>query len=199
MLIVMIVLNRIGLVTHLTLDIVFLLYSGWALFNLLASGALSWFPACLFTTGVGFGLLVIRLSWPDLQYMPYLAIAPANLVLAHVFARGLLSGRKPVLVRLIQLMGQGRTDDPRFGRFLAGQCALWSAMAFSTAVLALGCMVFVDARPIFSTALTALIIIQIAWFALSHYYASLRFGRTETWMATLKIMIQPETWSSLRA
>jgi hypothetical protein len=128
--------------------------------------------------------------------MPYLLVVPANLIAAWMFSRGLLSGRKAILVDLIEIMGL-RPLDPRFRRFVEGQCLLWSVMSFGLAVVAFLAMVWAAERAALGAILSALVIVQILWFAVSHYYAAYRYSRPETWPLTLRTMIRPDVWSRL--
>ena len=191
------VLAAAGALDGVTLDIVFLACCAWTVLRLIArsDGSLSLF---VMAAG-GFGLLALaRLELPDLQYLPYLAIAPANLVLAYVFGRGLLGDREPVLIQLVKVMGLKTADDPAFRRFVVRQSLLWSLMTLAMAIVALVCVVADAARPMLSNVLLALALVQIAHFALSHQWAALRYGRPETWMLTLRTMARPETWRGLK-
>jgi hypothetical protein len=198
-LIVATILTALGTISQQALDYVFLGSVAWALFNTFRKAALRPLPAAGIAVGIAGALAGLQVWQPSLQFMPYLVIAPANLAMAYFFARGLFPGRQPVLLQLIRAMGKGPVDDPRFRRFVASQCLLWSLMTFATACLAFVAMVSKSAWPWLPGALTNLIMIQIAWFVLSHYYASLRYNRPETWCNTLRAMTRPGIWSSLRA
>jgi hypothetical protein len=192
------VLAGMGVISPQSLDYVFLCLAAWALFKLIRRIARP-APAALLAAGMAGCLAGLQIWQPWLRYMPYLVVFPANLALAHIFARGLLPGRQPVLLQLIRAMGEGPVDDRRFRNFVISQCALWSLMTFATACLAFVAMVSVTARPSVSVALMDLMIFQIIWFVLSHHYASLRYNRTETWRGTLRTMARPDIWSALRA
>ncbi len=201
-LIVATVLKAIGVISAPALDYVFLCLAAWALFNMIRKVVPRPLAAAMLAAGITGGLVGVQIWQPTLRYMPYLVIAPANLALAYVFARGLFPGRQPVLLQLIRAMGKGPVDDlrfRRFRRFVFSQCALWSLMTFATACLAFVAMVSGSAWPWVSTLLTNLIVIQILWFVLSHHYASLRYNRPETWRNTLQAMTRPGIWSSLKA
>ncbi len=198
-LVVAAILTAVGVISRQTLDYVFLCSVAWALFNTIRKAALRPLPAASIAIGTAGSLAGLQVWLPSLQYMPYLVIAPANLVMAYFFARGLFPGRQPVLLQLIQATGKGSVDDPRFRHFVVSQCALWSLMTLATACLAFVAMFSETAWPWVSSLLTNLIVIQIAWFVLSHYYASLRYNRPETWRNTLWAMTRPGIWSSLRA
>ena len=86
-----------------------------------------------------------------------------------------------------------------FRRFITRQCLLWSVATLVTAAMAIACMVSVTARDALVPALIVFLATQMAHFALSHHYASLRYGRPETWMDTLRTMVRPETWRGLVA
>jgi hypothetical protein len=170
----------------------------WALFKLIRKIAPP-VPAAILGAGITGCLAGLQIWLPSLQYMPYLVVFPANLALAYIFARGLFPGRQPVLLQLIRAMGQGPVDDPRFRNFVIWQCVLWSLMTFATACLAFATMISETARSSVSIVLIDLMIFQVIWFVLSHYYASLRYNRPETWRATLQTMARPDIWSTLRA
>jgi hypothetical protein len=187
-----------GIISRRTLDYVFICLVAWALFGLIRKAARPVASAIL-ATGISGGLAALQVWQPSLLYTPYLVIFPANLALAFIFARGLLPGRQPVLLKLIRAMGQGPVDDPGFRRFAISQCALWSVMTFATACLAFATMVSAAARASASIALIDLMIFQILWFVLSHYYAALRYNRPESWRSTLRTMVRPDIWSMLRA
>ncbi len=198
-LIVATILTGLGAISHQALDYVFIGSVAWALFNTMRKAPLRPLMAAGIAAGIAGSLVGLQVWQPSLHYMPYLVIAPANLVMAYFFARGLFPGRQPVLLLLIRAMGKGPTDDPKFRHFVISQCVLWSLMTFATSCLAFVAMVSGTAWPWVSGMLTKLIVIQIAWFVLSHYYAALRYNRPETWRNTLRVMIRPGVWSSLRA
>lgn len=187
-----------GVISRQTLDYLFLCLVAWALFKLIHRIA-SPTSAAILGAGITGCLVILQIWQPSLQYMPYLVVFPANLALAYVFARGLFPGRQPVLLQLIQAMGKGPVDDRKFQNFVNSQCMLWSLMTFATACLAIATMISGAARASVSIVLMELMIFQIIWFVLSHYYASLRYNRPETWRATLQAMTQPEIWSTLRS
>lgn len=197
LLLAVILLGSAGVVDRFTLDAVFLLYCAWSVLRLIGGSDRS--RPLFVAAAAGFGLLAVaRLQFPHLQYLPYLAIAPANLALAYVFGRGLVGDREPVLIQLVNVMGLKTADDPAFRRFVVRQCLLWCLMTLAMALVALVCVVAADARPLLSSVLVALAIAQVIHFALSHQWAAFRYGRPETWMMTLRIMIRPETWRGLK-
>jgi len=196
-LVVAVIVKALGLISQQSLDHVFLFLVAWGLFGITRKMAPHPAYAAIFAMGAVACLAGLQLWMPSLQYTPYLVIAPANLVMAYVFARGLIPGRQPVLLQLVRAMGKGPVDDRRFQHFVAGQCALWGLLTSATAILATLAMVFGATWPWISDVLTPLILFQIAWFVLSHYYASLRYNRTETWRNTLQVMTRPDIWSRL--
>ena len=197
-LIVATILQTLGAISAQVLDYVFLCLVAWTLFAMIRNSTASPLPAAILAAGITGSLAALQIWQPSLRYMPYLLIGPANLVMAYTFARGLFPGRQPVLLQLVRTMGKGPVDDLGFQRFVFWQCLLWSLMTFATACLAFGVMVSDSVRQWISGALTALILIQVAWFVLSHYFASLRYNRPETWRDTLRAMARPGIWSSLR-
>ncbi|MCL5776416.1 hypothetical protein M1105_05365 [Limibaculum sp. FT325] len=185
-----------GWLSDETADLVFLVSFGWFAYSALVTRIRAT-PAALAVLSLVLGLIALRQSFPSLRYMPFLMIAPVNFALAAIFARGLMPGRRPVLLKLIDIIGMAPAEDLAFQRFVARQCLLWSLMALATGLLALGGIFVEAARPAISLALQVLIGAQVVWFALSHHYASLRYRRPETWWTTLKTMAQPGVWSRL--
>jgi hypothetical protein len=186
-----------GVISQAALDHVGFVSLGWIVFRL--AGRRGAGTAALLAVAVGGGLAAVRPIAPDLNYMPYLLIIPANLAVAWLFASGLRPGREPILLRLILVMGVSPADDPAFRRFIARQCLLWAGLSLSNACLALAALLFVDALPWLAQLLAWLVAAQALWFVLSHRYASMRYGRPEGWWTTARAMIRPETWSRLRA
>lgn len=191
-------LTAIGVLSRQILDDLFLGLVAWALFKL-GRKIMGPIPAAVLVAGITGCLVGLRIWQPSIQYMPYLVVFPANFALAYIFGKGLFPGRQPVLLQLVRAMGKGPVDDLRFRRFVISQCALWSLMTFATACLAFVTMVSAAARPSTSMLLMDLMIFQIIWFVLSHYYAALRYDRPETWHGTLQTMTRPDIWSALRA
>lgn len=145
---------------------------------------------------VAFAVLAgVEILYPALRYMPFLLIALVHVGLAWIFAEGLRMGREPILLRLVRLMGLRELDDPRFVRFMRGQCGLWSVAALATATLSFWCMLGAAGGAL----LTTLFWVQMIWFWLSHEYARWRYGRPETWWMTLQAMTRPGIWPRLVA
>lgn len=192
-------LRTAGFVGDLALDMVFLACMALTGARMLASTALPWqIWGGLLAAGL-VALVALRLQFTGLRYMPYAILAPANLGLSYAFAYGLFGDRVPILIRLVDIMGQKDAEDPAFRRFIARQCLLWSVATLVTAAMAVACMVSSGAREIVVPALMVFVAAQVAHFALSHHYASIRYGRPETWVDTLKAMSRPETWRGLTA
>lgn len=187
-----VVLSAIGVISVLVLDIVCLAAATFAAGKLLGAGEAGFGSATLLLVGAACAMLILRLTHPDLRFMPYLLIFPANLLACVVFARGLLPGREPVLLTLIKLMDRQPADSPEFIAFVRGQCALWSVVSLLTAVLALACIPFSVTVPGLATALGIVIVAQLIWFPLSHFYANWRHNRVETFWNTIAMMVRPE-------
>lgn len=194
-----IVLKAAGLISQQALDLVLVASAGWATFGLSVRAGAAPGPSALAGVGATCGLAALQAWQPTLQYMPYLAVAPVNLVLSYVFARGLAPGWRPALLVLIEDIGLMPVDDPSFRRFLAGQCALWSTMALATGLLAAAAMVAEPWRAELSAALGVLVAAQVLWFFGSHRYAAARYGRPERWRDTLRAMARVDLWSGLKA
>jgi hypothetical protein len=193
------ILRSLGVISPQALDYVFLCLVAWALFKMIRNAGLHPVLAAMLAVASSGSLVGLQILQPSLRYMPYLVIAPANLMMAYIFARGLFPGRQPILLRLIREIRKEPVTDPAFQNFVISQCALWSLMTFATACLAFASMVSDSVWPGVLNLLTGLIVIQIAWFVLSHFYAALRYNRPETWLDTLRAMTRPGIWSNLRA
>lgn len=185
-------LSSVGLVSAFIVDMLCLLTAAWTAANLPGGAKSRKVRMAVVVVALASALLGFRLLLPDIRYMPYLLVFPANLLASVVFARGLLPGREPVLLALIRLMGIGSTQDPLFVSFVRGQCLLWAVVSFMTAILALICIPFSVSVPEFKGALSLLIAAQIIWFPLSHVYASWRYQRRETFVDTIVTLIRPE-------
>ncbi len=125
-----------GLISQATLDHVGLLSLACVVFRL-AERRVGTPAAAAASVALGAGLALVRSVVPDLQYMPYLLIVPANLAVAWLFASGLRPGREPILLRLIRRDGGlVRPTIRGFRRFITRQCALWAGLSLATAGLA---------------------------------------------------------------
>lgn len=192
-------LKAAGVISQQALDHVLLASIAWAAFGLSARAGAGPTPSALAAGALAGGLVALQAWQPGLQYMPYLAVAPVNLALGYVFARGLMPGRRPALIALVESTGRKPVDDPSFRRYLAGQCAVWSLLALATGLVAMAAMVAASARGALSAGLGALIGAQVLLFLASHHYAAIRYGRPERWRDTLRAMARVDLWSSLRA
>lgn len=134
---------------------------------------------------------------PTLAVTPFLGVALAYAQLSYVFAHGLMPGRQPILEQLIREMALLPGGAPEFWRFVRGQCQLWTVLGSLMSLIALAAMLFPGLREAAGTVLSLGVILQLAVFVLSHLYASWRYQRPETWMATLKAMFRPTIWSKL--
>jgi hypothetical protein len=192
-----IVAQAFGLITAQALDYVAMASVFWVVFAALTGLRIGMALAVLVASAVVGLLLWMQGQISGLRYMPFVLIVPANIMMGVIFARGLMTDRQPILVQLIELMNLRPLDDS-FQRFVERQCLLWSVMCFATAGVALGAMILPVWRIEFSYVLTALVIAQVGWFALSHYYAQIRYQRPETWWLTFKMMLRPGVWARLR-
>jgi len=193
-----ILLNAAGIVSHQVVDHVFLPCAAWTVFSLTRKAGPGPLKAAFAGGAVLLGLAALQLQWPSLQFAPYLAIVPANVFLAYLFAHGLLPGRQPALLRLIILMGQHPVEGRQFRRFVAWQCFVWSVMTFGTAVLAMAATVWEPWRADLAAELGWLVAVQVVWFVASHVYAAHRYDRPETCWSTIRAMATPGLWSKLR-
>lgn len=186
-----------GMIGDRALDHVGLVSVAWATFRFAGRrGAAAWIAGSVAVALAG-GLALLQVAVPELRYMPWLLIVAANMAMAWIFASGLLPGRQPVLLRLVLLMGLRPADDPRFRRFIAGQCLLWAVLAGATAAVAAAALVAVSTHHWLSDLLAGLVAVQVIWFAVSHHYAGLCYGRPETWWGTVLAMARPDIRSGL--
>ncbi len=186
-----------GLISQLALDQVAVASLGWVCFRLVQHKGIDGRTAALAAVALAGALAALRLGIPDLRYMPYLLVVPANLAVAWLFASSLRPGREPILLRLVSLMGVSPAEDVRFRRFIVRQCLLWAGLALATAGLAFAAMLAAASHPWLADVLAWLVAAQVAWFMLSHHYASLRYGRPEGWWTTARAMMRPEIWSRI--
>ena len=169
-------------------------FASWGLLrrfgvNRLVSVALS---LLLIFASVGANVL-----FSDIRLAPYLAIALVNAGVGVIFARGLLPGRTPIILQLVRMMGRAAADQGDFVRFVRGQCWLWSVLSLATGLAAGLAMVWPESRTVLDAVVAGLLAFQIMWFVLSHRYAAWRYGRPETWAATIHAMTRPDTWTVL--
>lgn len=190
-------LNKTGEISDRSLDLAVVVSGSWIVFTvgerIVGSPSLAGSMAVAF----GAGLVLLQQWFSSLHYAPHLLIVIGNLLICYLFARGLLPGREPMLLQVIRLMGRRSIDDPCFRQFIRRQCAIWSLMTFATAAVAFVAMSIDYLDDEMAVALNVLIVVQIAWFALSHYYANIRYRRPETWFDTLRFMFRPGTWKQL--
>ena len=139
-----------------------------------------------------------QLIWPQIRLAPYMAIAVINLGVAYIFASGLVMGREPILLQLIRMMKMGPEAPPDFRRFVTRQCVLWAGLGAVTGALGCVAMVAPSTRALLTPGITGLILGQVAWFILSHHYATWRYKRAETWQTTMRVMARPATWTDLK-
>lgn len=185
-------LRAIGLLAPLTVDLIYLAALVWLGTRLAAAVAPRAGLALTATIALGLILLAARLTWDDLRYAPYLFVLPANLLVAWIFGRSFLMGRQPILLDLIRIMDLHPVEDPRFVRFVRGQCLLWTGIGLTTALIALACLLWVVQAPWLAWVLTGVALGQLAWLPISHFYAAARYHRPETFRDTLKAISRPE-------
>lgn len=164
---------------------------GWSITRILAS-SVPW--AALGGFGITVGLLGLLLVAPGLAYAPHLLISFAFTMVAWLFAQGLRAGETPLLLRLIHFMNRQPAHDPEFVRFMRGQCVLWAVLSATTSLTALMAMV---RAPASGPLLAGLIVFQIVWFVVSHEYARWRYDRPETWLTTLRTLLDARVWPIL--
>lgn len=129
--------------------------------------------------------------------MPYLAVVSANLMVAYVFGNNLLRGRSTVLLQFVKIAHLGPEPSREFANYLWQQCVIWSGVSLLSAALA-GVALVSDVNRIFAgQCLIGLFLIQAIWFILSHEIARWRFGRTETWLGSLQLIMQRSLWEKL--
>lgn len=187
-----VVLGALGVLGPVAVDLLYLAATAWGCAKLITLWGRR--RAALIGTviAIAVALTILRLTLPDIRYAPYLVIVPANLFIGYVFARGLLPGRQPVLLALIELMDQQPLDNPRFVKFVRGQCLLWAVLSFATSSLATLCIIWGTRFPEVATTLGALAVAQLIWLPLSHLYAGMRYGRPERLRDTIQTLSRPE-------
>ncbi len=141
---------------------------------------------------------IAGLALPDLRLAPYLGVAVGHLAVAAVFLRGVMPGRTPVLLQFIEHMGQGGPGSAGFRRFVRRQGWVWAGLMLASAAAGLVGMVAPGLRAEAGMAAGGLLAAQIAWFVLTHRYATWRYARPETWRGTLRAVARPDAWSALR-
>ena len=186
------VLGALNVLGALSVDLVYLAATIWGLSKLMLMAGRDHTLVISGALILGGALLIARLTLPDMRFTPYLIIVPAHLFIAYLFARGLRPGREPILLALIQMMDIQPVDNPKFIRFVRGQCLAWAVMCFVTAVLALGCIFWSVQIPSLKAAFGAIIAAQLIWFPFSHIYAALRYDRKERLWDTIRILSRPE-------
>jgi len=187
-----VVLGAFGVLGSQAVDLIYLAATGWCCAKLAIVWGLDRTKVIGIALAVVAGLTAVRLSILDLRFAPYLVIVPVNLFIGYVFARGLFPGRRPILLALIELMDQHPLDNPRFIRFVRGQCLLWAVLSLATAGLAALCIVWGTQYPSIVTALGILAVAQLVWLPLSHIYAGMRYGRPERLRDTILTLSRPE-------
>lgn len=185
-------LGAFGVLGSQTVDLIYLAATAWGCAKLSVVWGLNRTTVIGVAATVVAVLAAVRLSVADLRFAPYLLIMPVNLFIGYVFARGLLPRRQPILLALIELMDQHPLDNPRFIRFVRGQCLLWAVLCFATAGLAALCIIWGMHYPALVTALGSLAVAQIVWLPLSHVYAGMRYGRPERLRDTIEALSRPE-------
>ncbi len=187
-----------GMVSHLTVDMIFAIFLGLIVFGLLrtinASVMAARIVACSTTLAGWIGLEV----WSELRLTPYAMIAVINLGVGTIFIRGQRAASEPVLLQLIRAMNCAPISNPAFVRFVNRQCVLWAVSAVLLGALGAGLMISAEARLVAAWMLAPLALAPVLVFIGSHYYARWRYARPERWAGTLKAMTDPKIWAMLR-
>lgn len=142
-------------------------------------------------------ILFLLYYFPMIDPTPYLAVVLANLIVAFVFGNNLLCGKSTILLQFVKAVHLGPEPSEGFTNYLKQQCVIWVAISLLSAALAGIAMASEAARPLAGKGLFALFLVQALWFVLSHEIARLRFGRSETWAGTLRLMMQRDSWKKL--
>jgi len=191
-------LTAAGVVTPDWYDRFFLPFTALVLLNLMRLAGLPSAAAWCASGGlVAAGLIGLEL-FPALRYAPYLMIAVINLGVSLIFARGLLPGHEPVLIQLIRHMNFGPDMPPVFRVFVRGQCQIWAIVGLATGLVGLFAVFVPATRDFADPALVVLLGGQVVLFVGSHWYATWRYGRPETWFTTVAALSRPSTWAALR-
>jgi hypothetical protein len=142
-------------------------------------------------------VLFLLYYFPTIDPVPYFALILANLMVAFVFGNNLLRGKSTILVQFVKAVHLGPEPSKDFANYLKQQCAIWVIVSLLSATVAGLGFVSEVFRPLVGKGLIVLVLIQAFWFVISHEIARLRFGRPETWLKTLHLIIQRSTWEKL--
>jgi len=179
-------------------DLIFALALGNTILVLLLRGGLKGWRAVVAAIALPLAVVVAHSTVPGIRFSPYLAVAIFNGLVAYVFGRGVLTGREPVILQLISIIGEGPEGSRAFRRFAYGQTWLWAGFGLLTSLFGFAAMVLPASRGLAGPAITGLVIVQLAWFVLSHEYANRRYERPETWFGTLRAMSRTTFWTELK-
>lgn len=189
--------TRFGWISSAQFDAIFAVAMAFTYWSLLIKVGLTESRAAICSLSGLFLALGAQMVWPQIVFSPYLAIFAINLGAGVLFARGLMPGRVPLLLQIIEVMDRRSTDDPAFRRFVKHQSLLWAAVGVVSGVAGLIGMIWPGSRGLVDPLLFGSIVFQIVWFVVSHYYASWRYQRPETWYLTMRTMSRPHTWERL--
>lgn len=188
-----------GLMSVGTFDVLFAVAMGTTVMALMGRVGARRTYTMIGAVGVPVAALGAQLFFPEIRLSPYLAIVIINGFVAYVFGRGLVTGRTPLIVQLIEIGNSGPPPEARgaFSRYVYGQCWVWTIFGSVTALAGLAAMLLAPTRDWLDPTISILFGIQILWFVLAHQWARLRYKRPETWIGTIRIMSQTKTWSEL--
>jgi hypothetical protein len=143
------------------------------------------------------GAVLAQIADPGVVLAPFLVVVLINATVAYVFARGLMPGRQPLILQIVRLLDSGYDTSPEFRHFVVGQCWIWVGLTLLTSLSGLVAMLVPEHQVFTGITTASLVMLQIAWFVLSHEYANRRYGRPETWMDTLRVLSRPGVWTKL--
>ncbi|MEP2716524.1 hypothetical protein [Pseudophaeobacter sp.] len=154
--------------------------------------------ARLILLGIG-GPLGVLLSfwWPELQFVPYLAVIAINLSMAYVFGHNLLRGQPSILLQFVTFAHLGPNPSCEFTAYLRQQCAVWLGVGLLSAGLGILALVAEPLRALAGIILVTLLVAQALWFVISHEIARVRFKRPETWQRSMSLIMRRDTWKKL--
>ena len=187
----------LDLISSQAFDVLFALAMGSSVFIMLSRIGFPRSKARIAAIAVPVFALGTQILVPSVQLTPYLAVVLVNTFVAYVFGRGLGSDRTPLIVQLIRITNSGPEGTQEFRRYVYGQGWVWMVFGLMTALCGLAAMLIAPLRPTLDPAISALLIVQVIWFVLGHYWARLRHKRPETWLGTLRVMARPVIWTEL--
>ena len=186
-----------GILTKPQSDLLFAVFCASSMLAVMAKMGVGATRATAVAVFLAVGAVLAQMADPDIVLAPFLVVVLINGLVAYVFARGLMPGRQPLILQIVGLLDSGYGTSPEFRHFVVGQCWIWVGLSLLTSLSGLVAMLVPEHQNFASMVVAGLVVIQIAWFVLSHEYANRRYRRPETWMDTLRVISRPGVWAKL--